>query len=163
MWELNHKEGWALNNWCFWTVGLRKTLESPLDLREIKPVSSKGWISTLNIHWKDWCWTWSSNILATWCNELTQWKRPWCWERLKAEGKGAAEDERVRYQLSGHKFEQTLKDTEEQGGLECYSPWGRKESDTAWWLNNNSRFIVLYSWNQHNVLKEKYFCCCCSC
>ena len=42
------------------------------------------------------------------------------------------EDERVSYQLSGHKFEQTLKDTEEQGGLECYSPWGRKESDTAW-------------------------------
>ena len=40
--------------------------------------------STLNIHWKDWCWSWNSNILATWCEELTQWKRPWCWERLKA-------------------------------------------------------------------------------
>ena len=38
--------------------------------------------SVLNIHWKDWCW--SSNILATWCKELTHWKRPWCWERLKA-------------------------------------------------------------------------------
>ena len=42
--------------------------------------------STLNIHWKDWCWCWSSNTLAMWCKEQTHWKRPWCWERLKAEG-----------------------------------------------------------------------------
>ena len=42
--------------------------------------------SVLNIHWKDWCWTWSSNPLATWCEELTQWKRPWCWERVKERG-----------------------------------------------------------------------------
>ena len=42
--------------------------------------------SVLNIHWKDWCWTWSSNTLATWCDEPTRWKRPWCWERLKAGG-----------------------------------------------------------------------------
>ena len=40
--------------------------------------------SALNIHWKDWCWSWSSNTLATWCKEWTQWKRLWCWERLKA-------------------------------------------------------------------------------
>ena len=45
--------------------------------------------STLNIDWKDWCWNWSSHILATWCEELTQWKRPWCWERLKARGEGS--------------------------------------------------------------------------
>ena len=44
--------------------------------------------STLNIHWKDWCWSWSSNTLATWFEELTHWKRPWCWERLKAGGEG---------------------------------------------------------------------------
>ena len=44
--------------------------------------------STLNIHWKDWCWSWSSNTLATWFEELTRWKRPWCWERLKAGGEG---------------------------------------------------------------------------
>ena len=42
----------------------------------------------LNVHWKDWCWDWNSNILATWCKELTHWKRPWCWERLKAGGEG---------------------------------------------------------------------------
>ena len=42
----------------------------------------------LNIHWKDWCWSWNSNTLATWCEELTHWKRPWCWETLKAGGEG---------------------------------------------------------------------------
>ena len=44
--------------------------------------------SVLNIHWKDWCWSWNSNTLATWCEELTHWKGPWCWERLKAGGEG---------------------------------------------------------------------------
>ena len=44
--------------------------------------------SVLNIHWKDWCWSWNSNTLATWCEELTHLKRPWCWERLKAGGEG---------------------------------------------------------------------------
>ena len=42
----------------------------------------------MNIHWKDWCWSWNSNTLATWCEELTHWKRPWCWKRLKAGGEG---------------------------------------------------------------------------
>ena len=42
----------------------------------------------MNMHWKDWCWSWNSNTLATWCKELTHWKRLWCWERLKAEGEG---------------------------------------------------------------------------
>ena len=44
--------------------------------------------SILNIHWKDWCWSWDSNTLATWCKELTHWKRPWCWERLMVGGEG---------------------------------------------------------------------------
>ena len=59
MWELDHKEGWALKNWCFWTVVLEKTLKSLLDCKEIKPVDLK---SILNIHWKDWGCSWSSNI-----------------------------------------------------------------------------------------------------
>ena len=83
MWELDYNESWALKNWCFWTVVLEKTLESPLDCKEIQPVHPKG-DQSLNIHWKDWCWSWNSNTLATWCKELTHWKRPWCWERLKA-------------------------------------------------------------------------------
>ena len=48
------------------------------------PTSPSSRKSVLNIHWKDWCWSWNSNTLAAWCEELTQWKRPWCWERLKA-------------------------------------------------------------------------------
>ena len=51
--------------------------------------ASQSWRkSTLNIHWKDWCWSWSSNILATWCKESIHWKRPWCWGRLRAGGEG---------------------------------------------------------------------------
>ena len=44
--------------------------------------------SVLGVHWKDWCWSWNSNTLATWCEELTHWKRPWCWERLRAGAEG---------------------------------------------------------------------------
>ena len=52
------------------------------------PTSSSWRKSVLNIHWKDWCWSWNSNTLATWWEELTHWKRPWCWERLKMGGEG---------------------------------------------------------------------------
>ena len=70
-------------NWCFWTVVLEKALGLQGDQ------TSQSWRkSTLNIHWKDWCWSWSSNTLTTWCKELTYWKRSWCWERLKAGGEG---------------------------------------------------------------------------
>ena len=86
MWELEHKEGWVRKSWSFWTVVLEKTLESFLDCKEAKPVNPRK--STLNIHWKDWCWSWSSNTLSTWCEKPTHWKRPWCWERLKAGGEG---------------------------------------------------------------------------
>ena len=64
---------------------VEKTLESLLDCKKIKPVNPKG-KSMLNIHWKDWYWSWNSDTLATWCEELIHWKRPWCWERLKAGG-----------------------------------------------------------------------------
>ena len=82
MWELDYKESWAPKIWCFWTVVLEKTLESPLNCKEIQPVHPEG--SVLCVRWKDWCWSWNSNTLATWCEELTHLKRPWCWERLRA-------------------------------------------------------------------------------
>ena len=77
-----------LKNWCLllncdvgedsWEfLGLQGDQTSPSSRR-----------SVLNIHWKDWRWSWNSNTLATWCKELTHWKRPWCWERLKAGGEG---------------------------------------------------------------------------
>ena len=86
MWELDHKEGWEMKNQCFWIVVLEKTLKSPLDSK-IKPVNPKGnqpWL----FHWKDWCRSWNNKALATWCKEPTHWKRPWCWERLRAGGEG---------------------------------------------------------------------------
>ena len=85
MWELDHKEGWVPKNWCFWTVVLEKTFESPLDCKEIQPVNPKEKQSSIFTR-RNWCWSWSANTLAIWCKELTHWKRPWCWERLKVGG-----------------------------------------------------------------------------
>ena len=54
-----------------------------------RDLTSPSWRkSVLSMHWKDWCWIWNSSTLATWCRELSHWKRPWCWERLKAGGEG---------------------------------------------------------------------------
>ena len=88
MWELDYKESWVPRHWWFWTVVLEKTLENPLDCKEIQPVHPKRIFIVLNIHWKGWCWSWNSNTLATWCEDPTYWKRPWCWERMRAGGKG---------------------------------------------------------------------------
>ena len=57
MWELDYKGSWVPKNWCFWTMVLEKTLESPLDCEKIKPVHPKG-----NQSWKDWCWSWNWSI-----------------------------------------------------------------------------------------------------
>ena len=75
MWELDHKETWAPKNWCFWTVVLEKTLESSLDCKKIQPVNPK----------ENQSWIFTGKIDAE-AEELTHWKRPWCWERLKAGG-----------------------------------------------------------------------------
>ena len=86
MWELDRKESWAPKNWCFWTVVLEKIWES-LGWQG-DPTSPSLRKSVLNIHWKDWCWSWNYNNLATWYKELTHLKRPSCWERLRAGGEG---------------------------------------------------------------------------
>ena len=86
MWELDYKESWAPKNWCFWTVLLEKTLESPLDCKEIQPVHPKGDQSWIFIGRTD--TEGESNTLAIYCEKLTHWERPWCWERLKAGGEG---------------------------------------------------------------------------
>ena len=71
----------TLKNWCFWNVVLEDSWESlGLQGDATSPSSRK---SVLNIHWKDWCWSWNSNTLATWCKELT-----WLWERLKVGREG---------------------------------------------------------------------------
>ena len=139
MWELDYKEGWALKNWCFWTVLWNKTLESPLDCKEIQPVHPKGDRSVLGVHWKDWCWSWNSNTFATWYEDLTHLKSLWCWERLRAGGEGdeTREDEMVgwHHRLNGHEFEWTPGVGDGQGSLACCDSWGHKESDRTEWLN----------------------------
>ena len=88
--------------------------------------------SVLNIHWKDWCWNWSFNTLVTWWEEPTHWKRPWCWERLKAGGEGGNRgwDGWWHYWLNGLENEQVLEDSEGQGSLVCFSPRDCKGLDT---------------------------------
>jgi len=117
----HHKEGNAQMNWSFQTVVLEKTLESPLDSKEIKPVNLKGnqpWISLEERMG-------SSNTLATWCKQPTHWKRPWYWESLKAVFWKKAEDKLVGWHhwLNGHELGWTLGDSERQGGLSCYRPF----------------------------------------
>ena len=65
------------------------------------------------------------------CKELTHWKRPWCWERLKAKGEGSGRGWDGQIARKGHEFEQTLGDSEGQGSLSCCSSWGHKELDTT--------------------------------
>ena len=88
MWELDYKESQVPKNWCFWTVVLEKTLESPLDCKEIQPVYPKGNQSWVFIGRTDPETETPINTLATWCEELTHLKRPWCWERRRAGGEG---------------------------------------------------------------------------
>ena len=87
MWELDHKESWAPKNWCFWTVVLEKTLESPLDCKEIQPVHPKGDQTRVFIGRAD-VKAETPILWKSWCEELTHLQRPWCWERLKAGGEG---------------------------------------------------------------------------
>ena len=78
--KAEHQRIDAFELWCW-----RRHLRVPWTARRSNLPISK---SVLNIHWKDWCWNWNSNTLATWCEELIHWKRPWCWERLKVGGEG---------------------------------------------------------------------------
>ena len=130
MWELDHKESWTPKNWCFWTVVMEKTLESPLDCKEIKPVNLEGkqpWIF-------NWCWGWSSNTWSPDAKSRLIGKDPDAGKDWRQEKKGTAEDEMIGWHhwLNGHEFEQALGDGEGQGSLVCCSSWGCKEP----WLND---------------------------
>ena len=137
--ELDYKEGWVLKNWCSWTVVLEKTLESPLDCKKIKPVNPKGNQSWIFIGRTDA----EAEALILWppdAKNWLHWKRPWCWERLRAEEKGTTEDKMVgwHHQLNKHESEQTPWDSGGQGSLLCCSPWDHKELDMTERLNNNN-------------------------
>ena len=87
MWELDHKKNWALENWCFSTVVLEKTLKNPLDSKESITVNRKGNQSWIFFGKTD-TEAEAPIVLATWCEELTSWKKPCWWERLKRGGEG---------------------------------------------------------------------------
>ena len=139
MWELDHKEGWALKNWCFPTVVLEKTLESPLDWKDIKPVSLKGNQPRIFIGRTDA----EVETPIPWSPDVKNWligKHPDSGKDQRQEEKGTTEDEMVwwHHHLNGYEFEQALGAAEGQRDLACCSPWGHKELDTTERLNNNN-------------------------
>ena len=87
MWELDCEEVWVPKNWCFWTLVLEKTLERPLDCKEIQPVHSEG-DQPWDFFGRNDAKAEAPSTLATSCKELTHWKRLWCWEGLGAGGEG---------------------------------------------------------------------------
>ena len=146
MWELDCEESWAPKNWCFWTVVLEKTLDSPLDCKEIQPIHSK----------RDQSWVFIGRTDAEaetpilWPPDVKNrliWKdsdagKDWRWEE-----KGTTEDEMVGWHhwLNGHEFEKGPGVGEGQGSLACCSPCGCKESDTTERLK----------WTELNWMPEK--------
>ena len=136
MWELDCEESWAPKNWCFWTVVLEKTLESPLDCKEIQPVHPKGDQSWVFIGRTDA----KAETPKLWPPHEKSWLigkdsdagRDWGQEE-----KGMTEDEMAGWHhwLDERGSEWTPGVGDGQGGLACFNSWGHKESDTTKWLN----------------------------
>ena len=134
MLEMDHNESWAPENWCFWTVVLEKTLESPLDCKEIKPVHPKGNQSWIFIGRTD------AEAPILWPPDVKNWllgKDPDAGQDWRWEENGTTGDEMVGWHhlLTGHESEQALGIGDGQVNLTCCSPWGRKELDTTERLN----------------------------
>ena len=146
MWELDCEESLALKNWCFWTVVLEKTLESPLDCKEIQPVHSKGDQSWVFIGRTDV----ETETTIFWPPDMMSWL---IWEDPDAgtdrgqEEKGTTEDEVVgwHHRLNGHGFEYSLGLGDGQRGLTCCGSWGCKES----------YMIERQNWSELRVIVEK--------
>ena len=132
VWELDHKVGWAPKNRHFWTVVLEKTLESPLESKEIKLVNPKGNQSWIFIGRTDA----EAEAPILWPPDAKSWlieKNPGAGENWGQEEKGATEDEMVGWHhwLNGHEFELIQGDSDGQRSLACYTPWGHKDFDTT--------------------------------
>ena len=135
MWELDYKEGWALKNWCFWTVVLEKTLESPLDCKEIKPVNPKRNQSWIFIGRTDA----EAETPTLWPPDAKKWligKDPDAGKDWRQK-KGMTENEMFgwHHQLNGHEFKQVPGVGDRQGSLVSCSTWDHKESDMTEQLN----------------------------
>ena len=130
MWELDYKESWAQKNWCFWTVVLEKTLEGPLDCKEIQPVHPKGnqfWIFFGRTNAK-------AETPILWPPDVKNWliwKDPDAREDWRQAEKGTTENEMVgwHYRCNGLEFEWAPGVGDKQGSLACWSPWRHKQSD----------------------------------
>ena len=129
MWELDHKEGWALKNWSFQTVMLEKTLESPLGSKEIQPVNPEGnqqWVFIGRTDAKaEAPILWPPDVKSQLTGKDPNAGKDWGQE------KGTTEDDMVgwHHRLSGHESEQTPGDSDGQGSLACCSSLGCKQSD----------------------------------
>ena len=159
MWELDYKETWAQKNWCFWTVVLEKTLESPLDCKEIQPVRPKGDQSRIIFIGRTDAEAETPVLSPPDAKSWLIWKdadhgKDWGQE------KGMTEDEMVRWhhRLDGHKFEQALEFGNGQGILACCSPWGRKESDMTEWLNRTLHPKNSYAEETTLIFTSEYDC-----
>ena len=142
-WELDLKEGRALKNWCIWTLVLEKTLESPLDCKEIKPVNPKGKQPWILIGRTDA----EAEAPILWPPDVKSWligKDTDVGKDWRQGEKGATEDEVIgwHHRLNGHELGQTPGNNEGQGGLACCSPWGRRVNMTEWlnWLTENTQW-----------------------
>ena len=144
MWELDYKESWVPKNWCFWTVVLEKTLESPLDCKETQPAHPKGDQS--------WVFVGRTDVEAEtpilWPCDVKSWltgKNSDAGKDWGQEEKGTTEDEMVGWdhRLDGHEFEQALWVGDGQGSLACCSPLGHRESGTTEQLKNSSEDIEI--------------------
>ena len=137
--ELDHKESWAPKNWCFWTVVLEKTLESPLDCKEIKSVSPKGNQSWIFIGRTD-----AEAPIVCPPDVKNIGKDPDAGKDWRQEEKGTIEVEMVgrHHRLQGHEFEQALGAGDVQGSLACFSPWGRRVGHD--WATELNRCLYMH-------------------
>ena len=132
-WTIKKAERWRIG--AFELLCWRRLLRVPWTARRSTSQSDRK--SVLNIHWKGWCWSWNPYTLATWCEELLPGKDLDAGKDWRREDKGTTEDEMFgwHHRLDEHEFEQAPGIVDIQGSLECYSPWGHKESDMTEWLN----------------------------
>ena len=145
MWELDCEESWAPKNWCFWTVVLEKTLESPLDCKEIQPVHPKGYQSWVFIRRTDA----AARTPVLWPPDTKSWltvKDPDAGRDWGQEEKGTTEDEMAgwHHRLVAHEFGWTSGVGDGQGGLMCCDSKGCKESEMTEWLNWTDAFFWMF-------------------
>ena len=149
MWELDHKEGWVLKNWCFWIVVLEKTLKSSFDSKEIKPINPKG-----NQYWRFTGRTDAEGEAPVlWPHDVKSWligKKVWCWERMRARGEGSDRglDDWIAnsMDISWSKLQEIVKDKEawhatvHGSANNCEHDW----NNWTWLSNWTTTTMVMY-------------------